>query len=57
MAGRGGPTPAPGPSYGYKSPIQSRIAAGMWLLEVFVTKHVLLIFKKYVGRLFRPSGD
>jgi len=35
MAGRGGPTPAPGPSNGYKPPIQSRITAGMWPLEGF----------------------
>jgi hypothetical protein len=46
MACRGGPTPAPGPPNGYKPPIQSRVAAGMWPLEVFVTKTVLLNFFK-----------
>ena len=36
--------PPPGPSNGYKPPIQSRVAAGMWPLEVFVAESVLLIF-------------
>jgi hypothetical protein len=36
MAGRGGPAPAPhpGPSSGYKPPIQSRVAAGFWPLKL-----------------------
>ncbi len=46
MAGRGGPAPPLGPPNVHKPPIQSRIAAGMWPLEVFVTKTGLLIFKK-----------
>ena len=46
MACRGGPTPAPGPSNGYKPPIQSRIAAGMWPVEGFVKLPVRLQISK-----------
>ena len=46
MAGHGGPTPAPGPSSGYKPPIQSRVAAGMWPLEGFVKLPVRLQISK-----------
>ena len=46
MADPGGLARAPGPSDGYKSPIQSRVAAGMWPLEGFVNLAVLLNFFK-----------
>ena len=46
MAGRGGLSRAPGPSNGYKSPIQSRVAAGMWPLEGFVKLPVRLQISK-----------
>ena len=49
MAGPYSLAPPPGPSSGYKPPIQSRVAAGIWPLEGFVKLPVRLQISKIAG--------